>query len=160
MTRRLTSLVLALALGLFAAQETDLEENCDVQLLQVSQTIETKGIFRAHWDNFLNVLGQAQSDAILTPAVTGAAMFMELASGAPTKGPMSLSQQETQVQTVSATTICVISAAVLLALIVCLVFSCFKPSTNYDTAMKSADAGFSQGAASSSLDRAMRADCC
>jgi len=159
MTRRLTSLVLALALGLYAAQETDLEENCDVQLLQVSQTIETKGIFRAHWDNFLNVLGQAQSDAILTPAVTGAAMLMELASGAPPK-PMSLSQQETQVQTVSATTICVISAAVLLALIVCLVFSCFKPSTNYDTAMKSADGGFSQGAASSSLDRAMRADCC
>ena len=32
MTRRLTSLVLALALGLFAAQETDLEENCDVPL--------------------------------------------------------------------------------------------------------------------------------
>ena len=45
------------------------------------------------------VLGQAQSDAILTPAVTGAAMFMELASGAPAKGPMSLSQQETQVGT-------------------------------------------------------------
>jgi len=32
MTRRLTSLVLALALGLYAAQETDLEENCDVPL--------------------------------------------------------------------------------------------------------------------------------
>ena len=37
---------------------------------------------------------------------------------------------------------------VLLALIVCLVFSCFKPSTNYDTAMKSADGGYSQGAKS------------
>jgi len=50
------------------------------------------------WDTrkFPQVLGQAQSDAILTPAVTGAAMLMELASGAPPK-PMSLSQQETQV---------------------------------------------------------------
>ncbi len=43
------------------------------------------------------VLGQAQSDAILTPAVTGAAMLMELAGGAPAK-PLSLSQQEMQVQ--------------------------------------------------------------
>lgn len=136
-----------LALGV-SSQELD--ETCDLQLLQVSQTLETSRTWMA---SFMNVLGQAQTDRILTPAVTGSAALVEIAD-------LAVAQQGTKATELSAATICVIVAAVCLAVLVCLIFSCFKPSTSYDSELKLQGASYEQGAASSSLDRAMRKDCC
>eukprot|EP00913_Durusdinium_trenchii_P033520 g31381.t3 len=148
------------------------EEACDVQLLQVSQSLEEsrlssltwKGFFEAQQVNFLNAMGEAESDAILAPAATAAAAVRELRAAEAARGGLpplpaeSLAQTKVSSQTseVTATTICVIIGAVLLAVVVCLIFSCFKPSTSYEDYNKLD----SQGAASSSLDRAMRKDCC
>eukprot|EP00438_Fugacium_kawagutii_P009711 Skav211714 [mRNA] locus=scaffold2852:347117:355745:- [translate_table: standard] len=102
---------LLLAVSLVSAQE---EEACDLQLLQVSQSLESTSRWQLVVD-FANALGKAQADAILTPAVASTAALMELASDVASAAPMSLQKSRVEAEakaTTSSTTVAVIAAAV------------------------------------------------
>ncbi|CAJ1397473.1 unnamed protein product [Effrenium voratum] len=115
-----------------------------------------KALQSAGAENFLQDLGRAEQAALAEPSRVPA---KTVESALPGFEKPAMVQQSAQTQTGAATeTICIIVGAVLLAFIVCLIFSCFKPSTSYEEEPLKGD-----GQAAATLQRPGRTakqDCC
>ncbi|CAE7209880.1 unnamed protein product [Symbiodinium natans] len=133
----------------------------DLQLLQVSQALdvpaehveaprEVRDLFQA--------IGSAEAAATLQPGLIAERVFEELYVSASKQHPVVLTQK-TATATVGTETICIIVGAVLLAVLVCLIFCCFRPSVSYDEAANK-DGFLPAGASTLQRPRASKADCC
>ncbi|CAE7797456.1 unnamed protein product [Symbiodinium sp. CCMP2592] len=84
---------------------------------------------------FFHAVGSAEAAAVLQPGLIAERTFEEVFVTASSRQqqPVALTQKSAEAA-VGTETICIIVGAVLLAVLVCLIFCCFRPSVSYEEA--------------------------
>ncbi|CAE7251877.1 unnamed protein product, partial [Symbiodinium pilosum] len=136
------SILLCFAITVCATEhcEEDLSASCslDVQLLQVSQALDVPAerveAPREDVRDLFHAIGSAEAAATLQPGLIAERAVEELLVTAASRENRVALVQKTAAGAVGTETICVIVGAVLLAVLVCLIFCCFRPSVSYEEA--------------------------
>ncbi|CAE7274099.1 unnamed protein product [Symbiodinium necroappetens] len=145
------SILLCFAITVCATEHCE-EEHSTFQLLQVSQAVAgaldvPAGHVEAQREDvaqgFFHAVGSAEAAAVLQPGLIAERTFEEVFVTASSRQqqPVALTQKSAEAA-VGTETICIIVGAVLLAVLVCLIFCCFRPSVSYEEASKEGQGPF------------------
>ncbi|CAE7371982.1 unnamed protein product [Symbiodinium sp. CCMP2456] len=141
------SILLCFAITVCATEHCE-EEHSTFQLLQVSQALDVPAerVEAQREDvaqGFFHAVGSAEAAAVLQPGLIAERTFEEVFVTASSKQqqPVALTQKSAEAA-VGTETICIIVGAVLLAVLVCLIFCCFRPAVSYEEASKEGQGQF------------------
>ncbi|CAE7213717.1 unnamed protein product, partial [Symbiodinium microadriaticum] len=163
------SILLCFAITVCATEHCE-EELSTFQLLQVSQAVAgaldvPAGHVEAQREDvaqgFFHAVGSAEAAAVLQPGLIAERTFEEVFVTASSRQqqPVALTQKSAEAA-VGTETICIIVGAVLLAVLVCLIFCCFRPSVSYEEASKEGQGPFIPAGAATLQRRPQNQDCC
>mmetsp|Transcript_75425 Transcript_75425/g.104759 ORF Transcript_75425/g.104759 Transcript_75425/m.104759 type:complete len:170 (+) Transcript_75425:53-562(+) len=159
------SILLCFAITVCATEHCE-EEHSTFQLLQVSQALDVPAehVEAQREDvaqGFFHAVGSAEAAAVLQPGLIAERTFEEVfVTSSRQQQPVALTQKSAEAA-VGTETICIIVGAVLLAVLVCLIFCCFRPSVSYEEASgKEGQGSFIPAGAATLQRRPQNQDCC